>query len=470
NDVPLKPFGGVKEIAWAPDSKQIAYTSKKVQDPEMSTNSDIYLVNLENGKPTGRHINITQGMEGFDKQPQYSPDGKYIAFHSQERAGFESDRIRLMLHDRKTFDNFDLTSTFDNWVSEKIWAPDSKTIYFTAGTKGTVQIFKMSVPDGKWDVVTDGWYNYGQGMDITPDGTELIFGRQSMVHALDIWKMKLADGVISRLTDINQQIYKDLKLPEIKEKWITSTDGAKVHCWVIYPPDFHESNEYPMITYCQGGPQAMIGQRFHFRWNWYLMASKGYVVLCPNRRGVPGFGQEWNDAISMDWGGLPMDDIMAATDAMTIEKYIDRERVAAIGASAGGYAAFWLAGNHEGRYAAFLAHCGVFNLESMYGSTEELWFPNWEYGGPYWEDRKNYEQNSPHRFARNWDTPIVISTGERDYRVPYTQSLEAFTVAQVKGIDSKLLVYPEETHFIASPQEYIIWDNEVFDFLDKYCK
>lgn len=478
-ETPLKPFDGAEDISWSPDSKEIAYACKKVPNYVESTNSDIYVVNIK----TKKTKNITKGMMGFDLAPLYSPDGKWIAFNSMEHDGFESDKHRLMIYNRKSGEVIDLSKTFDNWIGETIWHPNSKSLYFTAGDNGVVKLFRVAVQDIKvgkkklsradWIVVADGWYIYGGGLGISKDGKTLFYGRQSMTEPMDLYTMSSDGGNQSQITDINRFILRQLKKIKIEEKWITSVDGAKVQSWVIYPPDFDSTKKYPLITYCQGGPQSMIGQRFHFRWNYYLMASHGYVMILPNRRGVPGFGQKWCNAISKDWGGLPMEDITSATDYMLKQPYIDKERSAAVGASAGGYAVFWLEGhNQSGRYKAFVSHCGVFNLESMYGATEELWFPNWEYGGPYWDskNKENYDKNSPHRFAQNWNTPILIITGEHDFRVPYTQSLEAFTVAQTKGIDSELMIFPEETHFVVHPQEFVIWDSEFFNWIDKYCK
>ncbi len=477
-DTPLKPFGGPEEIAWSPDGKQIAYTCKKIKNFAKSTNSDIYIVNVESGETK----NITEGMVGYDLSPLYSPDGKWIAFISLEKDGFESDRRRLMLYNRKTGNIKEITKNFDGWVGEMIWHPDSKSLFFSSDDKGTVKLFRIAaekiqhadktLSEGEFTVIADGWYNYGDGLGITKDGKTLVFGRQSMVEPLEIYSMSTNGGEQIKLTHQYESIFNSILMPKIEEKWITCQDGASMQTWIVYPPKFDSTKTYPLITYCQGGPQSMIGQRFHYRWNYFLMASHGYILVLPNRRGVPGFGQKWNDAISKDWAGKPMQDIMSATDIMLKKPFIDKKGSAAVGASAGGYAAFWLAGNHKGRYNAFISHCGVFNLESMYGSTEELWFPDWEYGGPYWEEKnKNfYAMNSPHKFAQNWDTPIMISTGENDFRVPFTQSLEAFTVAQSKGIDSKLIVFPNETHFIAHPQEFIIWNTEFFNFLDKHCK
>jgi dipeptidyl aminopeptidase/acylaminoacyl peptidase len=468
-ETPLKPFGGAEQIAWAPDGSEIAYTSKKVDDFAESTNSDIYVVNIA----TGAVRNITEGMPGFDRDPLYSPDGRYIAFHSMARAGDEADRNRLMLYDRESGAVRELSATLDQWVGTTVWAPDAEALYFSAEDKATVQIYRIDVSDGSWEILTGGVYNHDGGLDVTPDGKTLVYGRRNFNAPTELFAQPAKkDARPWPLTAANTAVLADIRPCTIEERWVTSTDGKKVQTWVVYPPDFDPSKKYPLITYCQGGPQATVSQFFSFAWNFLLYASKGYVVVAPNRRGLPGFGQEWNDAISQDWGGMPMQDILACTDEMLKEPYIDKAQVSAIGASAGGYAVFWLAGNHGGRFSSFVSHCGVFNLESMYGATEELWFTNWENGGPYWDPkaRPNYDKHSPHRYAQNWDTPILIITGEYDFRVPYTQSLEAFTVAQVKGIPSKLIVYPEENHWVLHPQEQLIWFEEFFDFIGKYRK
>lgn len=468
-DCPLKPSGGTEQIAWSPDGEEIAYTAKKVADPAVSTNSDIYVYNLK----TRTTVNITKGMLGYDRDPLYSPDGRWIAFHSQERAGFESDRVRLMLYDRQNGKITELSSSVDQWVGETIWSPDSKSLFFNAEHGPTVQIYQIEVDGGGWKLITKGEVNYDDGLCITPDGKTLVAGRRTMLVPTEIYTISIDDEAEPlQITHVNDELISKLKKVNIESKTITSTDGKKFHSFVIYPPDFDPNKKYPMITYCQGGPQSTISQYFSYRWNLYLLASQGYVIVAPNRRGMPGFGQAWNDAISKDWGGMPMQDILAATDYMLKEKYIDKNAVAAVGASAGGYAAFWLEGNHKKRFKAFVAHCGVFNMVSKYGSTEELFFPNWEFGGPYWEEKNKafYEKNSPHNFAANWDTPILIISGEKDFRVPYTQSLEAFTVAQLHKLPSKLIIFPEQNHWVTKPQEAIIWLYEIVDFLDRFCK
>ncbi len=466
-DTPLVPFGGKEEIAWSPDSKEIAYTCKKYAGVDFvrNTNSDIYIYQIEGGGTK----NITEGMMGYDKMPVYSPDGKTIAFTSQLRNGFESDKVRLMLYNRANANLSDLTKDFDQWVFNYLWAPDSRNIFLTATNQGTYQIFKAEISTRKITQFSKGNCDF-TSPSISADGKTIVFGMTNMARPLEICSIPASGGDVVQITRLNTEFIDKFAPSTFEERWIKSTDGKMVHCWVVYPPNFDKNKKYPLITYCQGGPQQMISQAYGYRWNMSLLTSRGYVIVAPNRRGCPGFGQDWIDAITHDWGGMPMQDIMAATDSMKKEAFIDPDKCVAMGASAGGFTTFWLAGNHEGRYKAFMSHCGVFDFVSMYGSTEELFFPDWEYGGPYWEAQNKafYEKNSPHMFADKWDTPMIISTGEKDFRVPYTQSLEAFTVAQLKGLASELIVYPEETHFIAKSQEYAVWFNEVFNFFDRH--
>lgn len=473
-DTPLKPFGGSEELGWSPDGKILAYTARINNDIVWNTNSDIFLVHLKenNGKIEYYKENITSHLPGYDKNPSFSPDGKWIAFLSQERNGFESDRIRLMLYDRsnKTID--EISKGFDQWVEEFIWSPDSKKIYATATDSGVVSLFEFDIVNRQISRIARGDWNYGRGLAVTPDGKHLVVGKMNFNNPLDFYKLDLQDGKETKLTKFNDERLKYIRPAKFEQRWFTANDGKKIHTWIIYPPDFDSTKKYPVITYCQGGPQSMVDQNYHYRWNFGIYAANGYIVLAANRRGVPGFGQAWNDAISKDWGGMAMQDLLAVTDQFSNEPFVKKDGRAAIGASAGGYATYWLAGHHQGRFSAFLAHNGVFNVVSKYGATEELFFPNWEFGGPYWikENRENMEKNSPHNYVQNWDTPIMISIGEKDFRVPYTQGLEAFTAARGRNIPAELIVFPNETHFISRPQEYIIWQDKVLKFLDKYTK
>jgi dipeptidyl aminopeptidase/acylaminoacyl peptidase len=469
-DTPLAPFGGSEQIAWSADSKKIAYTCRKVVDYSVSTNSDIYVVDINSGKTE----NITEDNKGYDQDPVYSPDGKYIAYHSQERPMFESDRIRIMRYEIATSDIKDMTENFDDWAGHIIWSPDSKKVYFNSTVKATSKIYSADL-DGKITLIKDNpldkFYNYGDRvMELTPDGKTFVLSRRNFNRPTELFTMPAAGGDLTALTHLNDEEFKTIETTYIEERYIKSKDGEKVQTWIVYPPGFDRKKKYPVLVYCQGGPQQPVSQYWSYGWNFLTMASEGYIIVAPNRRGCPGFGQDWVDAMTEDWGGKAMDDILATTDAIAKESFVDKDRIGAIGGSAGGYTTFWLEGNHEGRFSAFISHCGVFNLESKFGATEELFFPLVENGGPYWENQEYYEKNSPHRFAANWDTPMFIITGEKDYRVPYTQSLEAFTLCQMKGIPSKLLSYPNENHWVLKPQNKLLWYREFFGFLNEHLK
>jgi dipeptidyl aminopeptidase/acylaminoacyl peptidase len=400
-----------------------------------------------------------------------------------------------MLYDISNRNMTEITKGFDQWVSEYIWSKDSNlmSIYFVATHKGSYQIFnaKITINNSKNKKNSDNIpviriakfsdrQNDFSGLSITDDDQILVFGMSDMTHPLEIYAISNIKGAAKistgrfdakQITNLNTEAINQFAASKFEERWIDTRDNKKLHCWVVYPPNFDPSQKYPMLTFCSGGPQQMVSQAYGYRWNMSLLSSKGYIVIAPNRRGCPGFGQDWIDAITGDWGGNAMNDIIDATDAISKEEFVDKNKLIAIGASAGGYTTFWLAGHNEGgRFKVFLSHCGLFNLTSFYGSTEELFFPDWEWGGPYWENKNKefYANHSPSSYIDKWNTPIIISTGEMDFRVPYTQSLEAFTAAQVKGIPSKLLVYPEMNHFIGKTQEYIIWYNEVFNFFEEH--
>ena len=472
-DCPVPPFSGSENFAWSPDGTELAYTTKIEEKWAESTNSDVYVVKATGGVAK----NISEGRPGYDNNPVYSPDGKSIAFNSMPRASFESDRNHIMVYNRESGSITDATSELDQTCHGAHFLPGGGFAY-SSEHMGTDQIFavksKLGVSDdskfGKQ--LTKGRYNFSL-QKVMKDGKRGLVSYMSMLRPRELGIVDFETGELTAVSDINGEIYKDLQLPTIEERWIDSTDGKKIHSWVIYPPNFTPEKKWPLLLYCQGGPQGQIGQWFSFRWNFTLMASQGYVIVAPNRRGLPGFGQEWNDQISGDWGGQAMKDLLSATDAMTEEPFINKEKVGAIGASFGGYTVYWLMGNAADKFATMIAHCGVFNLESMYGSTEELFFVNWDLGGPYWkggELQKKYNLFSPHRFVRNWKTPLMVIHGEKDFRVPVTQGMEAFTAAQVQGVPSRFLYFPEEGHWVMSPQNGVLWHRLFFDWLDRSLK
>jgi dipeptidyl aminopeptidase/acylaminoacyl peptidase len=472
-DCPVPPFGGSEQFAWSPAGDEICYTAKIVEDWAQSTDSDLYVVKLNaDGSANGSAVCITEGQDGYDNNPFYSPDGKYLGYNSMQRPSFEADRNRVMLFDRAQQTTRDLTAGLDQNANHPHWTTDSQSVQFMSEYRGCNQLFSIALDGNKPKQLTKGPFNWDIVSELSDN--RVLVTKTSMLRPAELYVLDTSNQTDKQVTFINDDIYKDLELPTVKERWVEATDGKKIHCWVIYPPGFDESKEYPLLTYCQGGPQGQIGQWFSYRWNFHLMASHGdYVIVAPNRRGLPGFGREWNDQISGDWGGQAMQDLLSATDNMLQEPYIDKARVGAIGASFGGYTVYWMMGNHEDRFATMIAHCGVFNLESMYGSTEELFFVNWDLGGPYWgspESQNKYNQFSPHRFVKNWKTPLLVIHGEKDFRVPVTQGMEAFTAAQVQGVDSRFLYFPEEGHWVMSPQNGVLWHRVFFDWLGRELK
>lgn len=467
-DTPLKPFGGSEQLAWSPDGKQVCYTAKLVDDPERSTDSGLFVVDLA----SGQHRCLTEGLPGFDQDPAYSPDGRWIAFGSMPRGGFESDRMRLLLHERATGQNRELLPDFDASVHDLCWSQDSQAIYCTVETLGTTQIHRATL-DGKVAPVTAGRHAMGS-IQVGPDGHTLYALRTCMERPAEVVRITLGEvdgGTL--LTHQNDAVYAGLQLPQIEQEWFEATDGKRIHSWIVKPPGFDPAKKYPLLLYCQGGPQSMVGQGFSFRWNFHLMAAKGYVVAAVNRRGLPGFGQAWNDQISRDWGGQCMQDLLSVCDAMRSQPFVDPARCGAVGASFGGYTVYWLMGHAGDRFACMVAHCGVFDLRSMYLATEELWFPNWDLGGPFWQSpevAKDYERFSPSNFVQHWKTPLLVIHGEKDFRVPYTQGLQAFTAAQLQGVPSRLLVFPEAGHWVLKAQDSVLWQREFYGWLDRWCK
>ena len=468
---PQVPFGGAEDYIWNPDGEKVLYVTKAKVGTEyvLSTNTDIYEYNLN----TMKTRNLTEGMMGYDTNPQYSKEG-VLAWLSMAHDGNESDKNDLyILKDGK---RINLTAQWDNTVFSYRWSNDGKQIYLIAPTQGTEQLFVVDVygKDTTPKQLTKGVYDVGS--IVGQSGNLLVVMRNDMNHAGEVYTINLKERkklpyyTMQQLSHFNDEAYKSIATCPIKERIIKTTDGKDMHAWVIYPPDFDPNKKYPTLLYCQGGPQSIVSQFYSFRWNFQLMASQGYIVIAPNRRGLPGFGVEWNAQISGDWGGQPMRDYLSAIDDIAKEPYVDKDRLGAVGASYGGYSIYYLAGIHQKRFKSFIAHCGVFNLQSMYGTTEELFFNNHEIGGPYWEKdnaiaQKSYKEFNPIEKINNWDTPILIIHGGKDYRVPEEQGFQAFTAAQLRGIKSELLYFPDENHWVLQPQNGLLWQRTFFKWL-----
>jgi dipeptidyl aminopeptidase/acylaminoacyl peptidase len=422
---PTAPYFDEREISWSPDGKYIAYTSKRLRGIEdaRSTNSDIYLHEIA----SGREVNITESNKGYDKYPVFSPDGSKIALQSMERNGYEADLDRLVIYNLKDNTRTWLSKGWQFDIENLTWA-DDQNVYFTCSYLGTAQIFRINITVKNIDKVTEGVHNMGP---INLQSGILVSGITSMSMAPELSNVNLNSGALSQITFINKALYESVRMGKVEEKYIKTKDNKDLQMWIVYPPDFDAKKKYPALLFCNGGPQSTLDQFWSYRWNLQMMAAKGYIVIAPNRRGNAGFGQAWKEQISGDYGGANMQDYLDATDAMTKEPYVDANRLGAVGASYGGYSVYYLAGIHGGRFKAFISHCGMFNFTSWYGSTEELWFPNKDIEGPYWNNPKSYGF-SPHLRVDSWDTPILIIVGANDFRIPYTQSMEAFQAAQLQ--------------------------------------
>ena len=474
-DTPLKPFGGLSQIAWHPSGTKIAYTSKKMGRTEAaySTNSDIYLYDLE----TGSTRNLTAPNPGYDRYPAFSPDGTSMIWSRMVTPMYESDRYRLMQMTLETGDIRELSTGFDGNMNSAVWNHDGSRIYFLSGTEATVQLFELNMlarsayPPVRQ--LTEGIHDFTAFVPVSRDGEQLLVGsKMSMSAPNELFRVDAAGGEMTQLTHVNREILADVTMGRVEKRWVTTTDDKQMLVWVIYPPGFDPEERYPAILYAQGGPQGTVSQFFSYRWNFQVMAGAGYVVVAPNRRGLPSFGEEWNRQISGDWGGQAMQDLLSAIDHVKEEPYVDKDRLGSVGASFGGYSVFWLAGNHEGRFRTFISHAGVFHLEAMYGSTEEMFFVTFDLDGAYWDEPRpvSYDRHSPHLYVRNWDTPMLLIHGELDYRVPVTESMQAFTVLQSRGIESRMLLFPQENHWILSPQNSLLWHREFYNWLDAYLK
>ena len=467
-DTPLMPHGGADHLAFSPDGYSVAYTSLKLTGKAAaeSTNSDIYLYNIR----TAATQNLSDGLPGYDQSPVFSPDGKRVVWLSMATAGFESDRNRLMLYDFTTKQRTDLTPTEEVSADAPVWSADGATIYFLGVTRGTEQIFELMLKTQKIRPLTTGQHNYSTLALAGPDA--FVCTKTTMSQPAELVRVARKDGKETLLTTVNQAQLAQTKLGEVEERTVKTSDGKQMQVWIIRPPDFDPAKKYPALLYCQGGPQSPITQAFSYRWNFQLMAANGYVVVAPNRRGLPGFGREWNDAISGDWGGQPIRDYLAAIDDAATLPYVDKNRLGAVGASYGGFSVYYLAGNHQKRFKTFVAHAGLFDFQSWYPTTEELFFARHDLTGPYYEASaaKTYEQFSPSRYVQNWDTPILVIHGQKDFRVPVEQGMEAFGVAQLRGIPSRFLYFPEEGHWILKPQNSVLWNRVFFDWLARYLK
>ncbi len=470
-DVPTAPYYDASEILWNNSGTALAYTARKLTGYEyaISTNTDIYLYTVAD-KSTK---NLTEGMPGYDKYPTFSPDDKMIAWQSMERAGNESDRDRLfVMNAADGSSKMELTTGFDYPASNLVWSADAQKITFIAPMAATYQICEANVAKaGDIKILTAGDHDYTA---FTRVGDNIAAKRTTLSSDNEWFAVSSTNGEGVQRSFINKTIYDNVDMGNIQKRWVTTTDNKQMLTWVILPPNFDETKSYPTLLYCQGGPQSVVSQRWSYRWNFQLMASQGYIIVAPNRRGLPSFGQEWLDQISGDYSGQNIRDYLSAIDDVSKESWADQDRMGCIGASYGGYSVFYLAGHHQERFKAFISHCGIFDFTSMYGSTEELWFVNRDYGGAYWEKDNAVAQrsyaNSPHHFVDKWDTPIMIITGLKDFRIPYTQSLEAFTAAKAHGIDSRLVAFEDEAHQVFKPQNNLVWNKEFFGWLDKYLK
>lgn len=501
---PVAPFGGIEQMAWSTDSKRIAYTSRKKEGLQyaISTDTDIYLYDLTTGKTvnlckpvdyTAPQVNATKTMRnqqvnlqkgdmqvGYDVNPKFSPDGRFIAWQSMAHDGYESDLNRLCIMELSTGKKQYLVNknNFDSNVDDYVWANDSKSVYFLGCWHACVNVYQETL-DGKVLQLTDGWYDYGS---IKPLGKtkNLLVSRHSMLQPDDLYLLTLSKtekkSKLVQLTFENKHILDQLAMPKLQQRWVKTTDEKEELVWIVLPPHFDANKKYPTLLFCEGGPQSPVSQFWSYRWNFFIMAAHGYVVVAPNRRGLPGFGSEWNEAVSGDWTGQCMDDYLSAIDDATNNlPFVDKDRLGCIGASFGGFSVYYLAGHHNKRFKAFIAHDGAFNLESMYTDTEEAWFSNWEYDDAYWnkdqsERAKRTYENSPHRFVDKWDTPILVIHGEKDYRINANQGMGAFNAARMRGIPAELLLFPDENHWVLKPQNGILWQRTFFNWLDKWLK
>ncbi len=466
---PMRPWGGVEQLAWTPDSKSLIYVCRKKVGVEYatSTNSDLYQFNTDNGTTA----NLTEGMMGYDNNPIVSKSGK-LAWLSMEHDGYEADKNRIFMMDRIGGEKVDLTKDWDYSVDAIAWSPDEKYIYFICPFQGTQPLFRMEVATQKIDTIAAGQYDYA-ALAFAGNDT-IVTLRHSFLDPNEIFTVKAGEQP-KQLSHVNDELMAQLEKVECQKVMVPTTDGKQMTTWVLTPPNFDPAKKYPAILFCEGGPQSPVSQFWSYRWNLRLIASQGYVVIAPNRRGLPGFGTEWNAQISGDYGGQNMKDYLSAVDYMKKEPWIDGDHIGATGASYGGFSVYWLAGNHQKRFAAFLSHAGIFNLMGQYLETEELWFVNWDLGGPYWDKsnavaQKSYSVANPANYVQNWDTPIMVTTGDNDFRIVYTQTMQAFNAAKLRGLPARMVLFPDEDHWVQKPQNSVLWQREFFKWFDRWLK
>ncbi len=497
-ECPMLPSGGVEELCWSPDGKHIAYTCRKKVGVAyaISTDSDIFLYDVETGETTNlckpadyvepetdstvslkdqpKNQSPTDINAGYDRDPQFSPDGKLLAWTSMERDGYESDRNRLCILNMATGEKQYVTESLEADVEEFVWAPDNNTLYFTCVWHGRTMVYSTNLK-GEVATVTDGDYDYAS-VSMMPEGNQLLVKRHSIsapddIYSITLPKKKGKESTVTQLTHENDHLLSQLSLGEVKERWVKTSDGKEELCWVVYPSHFDPSRRYPTLLFCEGGPQSPVSQFWSYRWNFQIMAANDYLIIAPNRRGLPGFGKEWIEEVSGDYSGQCMKDYLSAIDDICQEPYVDTDHLGCVGASFGGYSAYWLAGNHEGRFKAFIAHDGIYNTQQQYVETEEMWFTNWDLGGSpdRFAGNKAYVE-SPHLYIDKWDTPILCIHSEKDYRILHSQGQSAFTAARMHGIPAELLLYPDENHWVLKPQNGVLWQRTFFRWLDRWLK
>lgn len=468
-EAPMKPFSDLSDFSISPDGSLIAYACRKKTGLEysVSTNSDIFIYEVA----TGKTRNLTEGMMGYDTAPSFSPDGKKIIWSSMERDGYESDLARLFVADVATGERVWLTSNFEYNVASPTWSEDGASIYFVSCVNALSDIYRIDLKDGKTVAITSGINDY---VSFDLQAGNMVAARHSMLVPTDLYRVDLKTREISPVTEENKETLDKLGNIRCEKRMMRTTSNEEMLVWVLYPADFNPQKQYPSILYCQGGPQDPISQFWSYRWNPRLMAEQGYIVILPNRHGVPSFGKAWNEQISGDYPGQNMQDYLTAADEMLKEPYIAKDKMGCVGASYGGFSVYWLAGNHQGRFACFIAHAGIFDMEAQYYQTEEKWFANWDMGGAPWDKNNPVAQrtfkNSPNKFVENWDTPILVIHGGRDYRILDSQGMMAFDAAKMHGVPAEMLLFPDETHWVLKPQNAMLWQRSFFGWLDRWLK